>query len=337
MVKKIKKLIDTYSNSFYHSRQRKKKGNWKKEVGKDKSKRGAPEPSISSADARIVKFDAVTVAAACIEVYRRPRPACTPQPPARRTGSTARARPRCSHFLLLLSRRGSSSTSSSVLAPGGATPSRPEESRSDFPVFPSPPFLAAMSELAQAELCSPGPAATATSTGKSVQVWRALASWVAILFRLLLQILRGTPSWAQLLSFVGLRHPLVFSPSATSTGYKPLAMDQPSDTQPLRVGNSLESLNRLTVRLRFWSGNYVVTIGFEYWIFWSIFVEIWCGRNFLCDIVGPEDSPGVIRARPLRCLSPWCPDCRIIIKRARKEREPFLKKKRSSFVWWRTC
>ncbi|KAG6535312.1 nuclear envelope morphology protein 1-like [Zingiber officinale] len=140
-------------------------------------------------------------------------------------------------------------SSTSVSDPGGATPSRPEESRSAFPVFPSPPSVAAMAELAQAELCSPGPAATATSTGKSVQVWRALVSWMAILFRLLLQILRGTPSWAQLLSFVGLRQPLLFSPSAASTGYKPLAVDRPSDAQPLRVGNSLESLNRLTVVL----------------------------------------------------------------------------------------
>ncbi|XP_042416416.1 CTD nuclear envelope phosphatase 1 homolog [Zingiber officinale] len=106
-----------------------------------------------------------------------------------------------------------------------------------------------MAELAQAELCPPGHTAAATTTGKSVQVWRALVNWVAILFRLLLQILRGTPSWAQLLSFVGLRHRLLFSPSAASTAYMPLAVDQLTDAQPLPAATSSEFLNRLTVVL----------------------------------------------------------------------------------------
>ncbi|WOL14830.1 CTD nuclear envelope phosphatase [Canna indica] len=109
-----------------------------------------------------------------------------------------------------------------------------------------------MAELAQAEFYSPGPpaaSAAATTTGKSVQVWRALVSWLAILFRLLLQILRGTPSWAQLLSFVGLRPPLLFSPSNASSAYKPLAVDQPTDAASVNSGPALEPPNRLTVVL----------------------------------------------------------------------------------------
>ncbi|CAL9040721.1 uncharacterized protein LOC135622499 [Musa acuminata AAA Group] len=107
-----------------------------------------------------------------------------------------------------------------------------------------------MAELAQSGMCSPWyAAATANTTTKSVRAWRALVNWVAILFRLLLQIVRGTPSWAQILSFVGLRHTLLFSPSIASPAYKPLAIDPPIDGPTPDTAPAPEPLGKLTVVL----------------------------------------------------------------------------------------
>ncbi|XP_057983985.1 uncharacterized protein LOC131168512 [Malania oleifera] len=64
-----------------------------------------------------------------------------------------------------------------------------------------------MAQLAQAEACA----------ARHVQVWRALVNWVAFLFQIFLQIVRGAPS---LLSFIGLRYPLLSSSS--SLPFKPL-------------------------------------------------------------------------------------------------------------------
>ncbi|URE33020.1 NLI interacting factor-like phosphatase [Musa troglodytarum] len=107
-----------------------------------------------------------------------------------------------------------------------------------------------MAELAQSGMCSPWyAAAAANTTTKSVQAWRALVNWVAILFRLLLQILRGTPSWAQILSSVGLRHTLLFSPSTASPTYKPVAIDPSIDGPTPDTAPALEPLGKLTVVL----------------------------------------------------------------------------------------
>ncbi|CAL9123372.1 NLI interacting factor-like phosphatase [Musa troglodytarum] len=104
-----------------------------------------------------------------------------------------------------------------------------------------------MAELAKEGLYSARAAtAAADATTKSVQAWRALVCRVAILFRLLLQILRGTPSWAQLLSSVGLRHPFFSSPSA---GYKLLAVAPPTDALPNHSAPASEPLGKLTVVL----------------------------------------------------------------------------------------
>ncbi|RWW15676.1 hypothetical protein GW17_00020476 [Ensete ventricosum] len=104
-----------------------------------------------------------------------------------------------------------------------------------------------MAELAQSGMCSPWyAAAAANTTTKSVQAWRALVNCVAILLRLLLQILRGTPSWAQILSFVGLRHTLLFAPSASCPGYKPLAIDPPIDGPTPDTAPASEPLGKLT-------------------------------------------------------------------------------------------
>ncbi|CAL9197153.1 unnamed protein product [Musa hybrid cultivar] len=105
-----------------------------------------------------------------------------------------------------------------------------------------------MTGLAQTELCSPGSAAT-TKTTKSVQLWRTLVSWVAVLFHVLLQIPRRTPSWAQLVSFVGIRQNLLFSPSSASPDYKPLAVDPPTDAPPPNQFAGPEPLKKLTIVL----------------------------------------------------------------------------------------
>ncbi|WOK95511.1 hypothetical protein Cni_G04218 [Canna indica] len=55
-------------------------------------------------------------------------------------------------------------------------------------------------------------ASAAGQENRTVQVWRTVLGWLGLLFRGLLQILRaGTPSWAQLLSLVGVRHRLLLA------------------------------------------------------------------------------------------------------------------------------
>ncbi|KAL0382127.1 UNVERIFIED_CONTAM: Mitochondrial import inner membrane translocase subunit TIM50 [Sesamum calycinum] len=53
-----------------------------------------------------------------------------------------------------------------------------------------------MAEMAAAEVYAP----------RTIQVWRTLLNWVAFVFQIFAQILRGTPSFTQVLSYVGLRH-----------------------------------------------------------------------------------------------------------------------------------
>ncbi|KAF8703803.1 hypothetical protein HU200_031895 [Digitaria exilis] len=79
--------------------------------------------------------------------------------------------------------------------------------------------------------------------------WRVVAGWLGLLFQILLRIIRGTPSsWAQLLSFVGLRHPLL--PVAAQAQPSPevafvqLPSEAPADasTPPLRRLTYLHNL-----------------------------------------------------------------------------------------------
>lgn len=68
---------------------------------------------------------------------------------------------------------------------------------------------------------------------RPLQAWRALMNWLALFFQIFLQILRGTPSLAQVLSYVGLRHSFLSSassspspppppPTASGVSFKPL-------------------------------------------------------------------------------------------------------------------
>nr|XP_010922553.1 CTD small phosphatase-like protein 2 [Elaeis guineensis] len=99
-----------------------------------------------------------------------------------------------------------------------------------------------MAELAAAEVYAA--AGRRTKTG---QAWRTVLGWLGFLFQILLQILRGTPSWAQVLSFVGLRHPLLSSSSSSSSpAFKPLPAEAPTDTPPPPPP---EVLDKLTIVL----------------------------------------------------------------------------------------
>ncbi|WOL04624.1 CTD nuclear envelope phosphatase 1 [Canna indica] len=106
-----------------------------------------------------------------------------------------------------------------------------------------------MAEMAQAEVHSPGPAAAANKTTKSVKLCQALVNWVAIVFGLLAQILRGTPSWAQLLSFVRLRQPLFFPRLASCPEYKLVDADRPTNVPPFLPAATPEALDKLTIVL----------------------------------------------------------------------------------------
>lgn len=100
--------------------------------------------------------------------------------------------------------------------------------------------MAAAADAAVAsEVCAPTVGAT-RGKGTAVQAWKVVVGWMCFLLQVVLQILRGTPSWAQLLSYVGLRHPLLSSSStsaatsaAASIPFVPLSTEEvPTDTPP---------------------------------------------------------------------------------------------------------
>ena len=72
--------------------------------------------------------------------------------------------------------------------------------------------------MAAAEVYSPTAASAAQhqQRGKAAtQAWQAVVGWIGFLLQVLLQILNGTPSCAQLLSFVCFRYPLLPSMAAS--------------------------------------------------------------------------------------------------------------------------
>ncbi|CAO2166915.1 unnamed protein product, partial [Urochloa humidicola] len=134
--------------------------------------------------------------------------------------------------------------------------------------FPFPPLLPARGRsvptwcgisstaaMAAAEVFSPTAAAAAQQQqrGKAAsQAWRAVVGWIGFLLQVLLQILRGTPSCTQLLSFVGFRYPLLSGPAASEpspeVAFMPLSSEIPADVAPAPA-TPPETLGRLTVVL----------------------------------------------------------------------------------------
>ncbi|GJM92656.1 hypothetical protein PR202_ga09146 [Eleusine coracana subsp. coracana] len=109
--------------------------------------------------------------------------------------------------------------------------------------------------MAAADVFSPTAAAAAQQQqrGKAAsQAWQALVGWIGFLLQVLLQILRGTPSCAQLLSFVGFRYPLLSAPAAPEqspeVAFMPLRSEIPAETAPAPAPPP-EALDRLTVVL----------------------------------------------------------------------------------------
>ncbi|KAH0457800.1 hypothetical protein IEQ34_013115 [Dendrobium chrysotoxum] len=108
-----------------------------------------------------------------------------------------------------------------------------------------------MAELADAEALS----AVAEDSRSAAQAWRAVIGWVSIVLQVVIQILRFSPSsWAQLLSFVGLRdHP--HSLLSSSAPFKPLPSDIPVEISmeaPISAPSSVtsaEALEKLTIVL----------------------------------------------------------------------------------------
>ncbi|KAG8390113.1 hypothetical protein BUALT_Bualt01G0049800 [Buddleja alternifolia] len=70
-----------------------------------------------------------------------------------------------------------------------------------------------MAELAAAEVYAP----------RTIQVWRTLLNWMAFFFQIFAQILRGTPSFTQVLSYVGIRHGSLLDSVPHSPTFKPLS------------------------------------------------------------------------------------------------------------------
>lgn len=103
--------------------------------------------------------------------------------------------------------------------------------------------------LQMEELARSTPAAMYSPGGgvpNSLHVWRTVVSWVGFLLRILLQILRGTPSWAQLFSFI----PFLSSSSSSSPAFRPLPVEAPADTPPPPHTVSDSPSDKLTVLLR---------------------------------------------------------------------------------------
>ncbi|KAG6395373.1 hypothetical protein SASPL_146016 [Salvia splendens] len=77
-----------------------------------------------------------------------------------------------------------------------------------------------MAELAAAEVYAP----------RTLQVWRTLLNWLVFFFQIFAQILRGTPSFNQVLSYVGLRQgSLLSSAPHAPPQFKPLPVLELSD------------------------------------------------------------------------------------------------------------
>lgn len=70
-----------------------------------------------------------------------------------------------------------------------------------------------MAQIGQTEVCAP----------RSVQVWRALVDWLSFFCHIIVQIVRGAPSLAQILSYVGVRFPLLAS---SGSSFKPLPVSE---------------------------------------------------------------------------------------------------------------
>lgn len=57
---------------------------------------------------------------------------------------------------------------------------------------------------------------------RPLQVWRGVVNWFGFFLKMFIQIFRGTPSLPQLLSYIGLRHPLLSSSSSAASSFRPL-------------------------------------------------------------------------------------------------------------------
>ncbi|PKA67091.1 Mitochondrial import inner membrane translocase subunit TIM50 [Apostasia shenzhenica] len=96
-----------------------------------------------------------------------------------------------------------------------------------------------MAELAPAEMYAAG-----QGDARTLQAWRTLLNWFRFVFQIFLQFVKGTRPVAQVLSYVGFRHPLLSS----SLAFKPLPVDHPTDTPP-PPPQAIALLEKLTVVL----------------------------------------------------------------------------------------
>lgn len=100
-----------------------------------------------------------------------------------------------------------------------------------------------MAELAQTEVYAP----------RRLQAWRTLLNWLAFFFQIFVQIIKGTASIAQLLSYVGLRHSLL-SPSFKPLPLSEVPLQEESSTSSIKINGVNDvpddkAMERLTVVL----------------------------------------------------------------------------------------
>ncbi|KAK8928456.1 Mitochondrial import inner membrane translocase subunit TIM50 [Platanthera zijinensis] len=97
-----------------------------------------------------------------------------------------------------------------------------------------------MSELSAAEVCTAG-----NGGARNFQAWRTLMSWFSFVFQILWQIVKGTPPFAQVLSCLGDRHPLL----STSPSFKLLPVDSRAEALPPVTEADTAAVGRLKVVL----------------------------------------------------------------------------------------
>lgn len=79
---------------------------------------------------------------------------------------------------------------------------------------------------------------------RTLQIWKSLLNWLAFFFQIFLQILRGTPFVAQVLSYFGVRNSSLLT---SSQHFKPLPDVEPPEEDSAAAAPSSVALSTLQI------------------------------------------------------------------------------------------
>ncbi|CAN4097641.1 unnamed protein product [Withania somnifera] len=92
---------------------------------------------------------------------------------------------------------------------------------------------------------------------RTLPAWRSLLNWLAFCFQIVVQIVRGTPSLSQVLSYVGLRNTSFLSSTAQ---FKPLPIIELPDKAPQKPSVTVSSLQVPPGRVPDINGEQILTV-----------------------------------------------------------------------------